>query len=223
MPHIPQWKRLLSYLTDIRLDESGSAYNPHLEVLLAKGRLQLVSRNAVYSYDDLYLNFYRAFRQIDIGERDIKSALVLGLGLGSVPYMLEYKFGVECHFTAVELDPEVIYLAEKWSLPRLQSPITTYQADAAAYVYTCTEQFDLITVDVFDDDKVPVAFEQPRFLARIRELLTPNGILLYNRLAALERDVIATQHFYEYTFKPAFPQGTYMDTRGNWMLCNVKP
>ena len=88
---IPFWKRWLSYLTPIRLEESASEYNPELTVMLDRGRLQLLSGNAIYSWDDLYHNFTRAFTQLQPENLGYQDVLLLGLGLGSVPYILEKK------------------------------------------------------------------------------------------------------------------------------------
>ena len=59
--HIPQRKYLWSHISPVILEETSSKLNPYLAVALAKGRLQLLSGNAIYSWDDLYDNFYTAF------------------------------------------------------------------------------------------------------------------------------------------------------------------
>ena len=55
-------------------------------------------------------------------------------------------------------------------------------ADATEYVADCTRRFDLVVVDLFVDALVPQAAEQEEFLLRLRELLRPGGLLLFNRL-----------------------------------------
>ena len=37
----PIWKKWLSYVKEISLEQTYSVYNPHLEVLLVEGRHQL--------------------------------------------------------------------------------------------------------------------------------------------------------------------------------------
>ena len=78
---------MLSYLKDVYLESETSIYNDELTVLLVKGQYQLVTPEAVYSYGNRYDNFFNAFKQIQIQSKEIDSVLLLGLGLGSVPYM----------------------------------------------------------------------------------------------------------------------------------------
>jgi len=63
---IPIWKKWLSHLTPLTLEETASEQNPELTVLLSRGRVQLLSGNAIYSWDDLYQNFLIAFDRLKI-------------------------------------------------------------------------------------------------------------------------------------------------------------
>lgn len=71
------------------IKETRSEINPELKVYLSLGRLKLITGNAIYSYEDKYINFVEAFNFINIKNKSVKGALVLGLGLGSIPYILE--------------------------------------------------------------------------------------------------------------------------------------
>ena len=149
-----------------------------------------------------------------------KEVLILGLGLGSIPIILENKFGRQFHYTAVELDEAVIYLANRYGLAGLSSPITTICADAYAFLMQNEEKYGLICMDIFLDDVVPLPFETDEFLEALRKALAPGGLLLYNRLTDNLRDQKATQFFFEQHFLSIFPQGAYLDVGGNWMLFN---
>ena len=113
----PLWKRFLSYLFEIHIESTSSEYNPHLYVSLQKGRYQLSTANAVYSFEDLYDNFSDAFKEIDLDRLNIQNVLILGFGLGSIPIILEQNFKKKYHYTGVEIDEEVLYLAKKiWNV-----------------------------------------------------------------------------------------------------------
>lgn len=216
----PFWKNILSYLTEFHIESAPSEINPHLYVSLSKGRYQLSTANAVYSYGDLYDNYFKAFRKKGVLKSNIETVLVLGFGLGSIPFMLEKKFGKKYHYTGIEIDENVIYLAEKYVLHDLKSPVELFCADAFAYVMQCREKFDLIAMDVFLDDLVPNQFESSEFLNALKGLIAENGTLLYNRLSLTDEDLENTQFFFEHQFKPVFPNGIYLDVGGNWMLMN---
>lgn len=220
--NIPFWKKWLSYLFEIHIESAPSEHNPHLYVSLVKGRYQLCTEHAVYSYGDLYDNFVRAFMRLDLEKLPGKEVLILGFGLGSIPVILEKKFGKDFHYTAVELDEEVLYLANKYTLPELDSPVQIIQADAFAFSHLCEEKYDLICMDVFLDDVIPADFETSAFLENLKSMLNPNGVLLYNRLALTDRDKKATNFFFETEFLRVFPAGYALDTIGNRILVNEK-
>ncbi len=217
---IPTWKRWLSYLFEMHIESAPSELNPHLYVSLKNGRLQLCTANAIYSYEDLYDNFTKTFhrfkKELEIGEE----VLILGFGLGSVPLIMERMFERSFQFTGIELDESVIYLANKYALPNLESPVQLITANAFAYVYQTTQKFDLIAMDVFLDDVIPEDFETTDFLEALKSLLKPNGVLLYNRLALEKQDLEKTLAFFENEFKTVFENGHYIDVEGNWMLMN---
>ncbi len=214
----PIWKIWLSYLAEIRLESAASAYNPHLQVSLKQGRYQLSTAHAVYSYGDLYSNFDRAFQQLNLDQLPGDAALILGFGLGSIPLLLEKKFDRRFHYTAVEIDETVLELANRYTMPDIASPIDFVCADAAIFLETTQETFDLICMDIFQDDTVPPAFEDLSFLKNLKQTLSPEGLLLYNRLAATGKDVAKTKAFFEQSFLSVFPQGKYLDVKGNWIL-----
>ena len=217
---IPTWKKYLSYLFEFHIESAPSEINPHLYVSLSRGRYQLSTANAIYSFADLYDNFTLTFQQINL-PADQQEVLILGFGLGSIPYMLEKKFHKTYQYTAVEIDENVLYLANKYTLPELASSITTIPADAFAYAHYSHDKFDMICMDVFLDDLVPENFETVHYLEQLESLLHPNGILLFNKLAANKKDREQAAQFFD-LFKTVFPNGTYLDVNGNWMLVNDK-
>lgn len=220
---IPFWKKWLSHLMPITLEETATEQNPELSVVLSKGRVQLLSGDAIYSWDDLYKNFLVAFDRLNIVERKIEDVLLLGLGLGSIPYMLEKIFNRKYHYTAVEWDETVAELAHKYTISRLESPIEVVTADAEVFVAVTEEQVDLLIIDIFEDEITPPQFCTDEFLQACKELLRPGGLLMFNRLHGEDVSVQqVTERFFEQRFKNVFPEAWAIDTKGNWILCAEK-
>ena len=219
----PLWKRWLSYIKEVHLEDASSSINPELHVSLVKGRCQLYTHNAIYSFEDLYANYYKAFGRIPLRRLEIDHMLVLGLGLGSIPWMLERSFSRLYYYTAVELDENVAYLAQKYALSELSSSVEIVLADAFLFVAQTEQRFDLIAMDIFQDDEIPPKFEEIGFLEDLRRLVAPGGLLMYNRLSRTARDLSATRIFFEGPFRTVFPEASYFDLRGNWMLFNRNP
>ena len=182
--NIPFWKKLLSHIVEFPLETVLGNDNLPLTVCLHKGRFQLYSENAIYSWDDLYTQFRDVFNHLSPEIKQKKEVLLLGLGLGSIPYLLENKMGVDAYYTAVELDESIIYLAEKYTLQYLKSGISTVQADALDFPFYTEEKFDLICFDVFNDHLTPLEFFSTDYFEALKECLEPNGLLLFNVLRA---------------------------------------
>ena len=211
--------RLLSYFWDQRLETASSAHNEYLEVMLSSGRYRLNTANATYSHEDLYHNFYRAFKRLNFEELELKNALVLGLGLGSVPLMLYKYFGQKStRFVGVDIDEIVLQLAKKYLPPEVDKNINYRQADAFDFVIDHTKRYDLIAVDVFLDMETPQAFRKPQFLHRLPALLQPDGYLLYNLLTITPQLRAQAETFYKQTFAPIFPGCELIPVSGNRML-----
>jgi spermidine synthase len=214
------WRRLKSYIIEVPIETVESGYNPYLSVILKNGQYQLLTENAIYSYGELYDNFSKAFKRIDLDNLKIENVLILGFGLGSIPLMLETMFHKKYHYTAVEIDPEVLKLANKYTVVNLTSPIEFHLSDASVYAAFSEEKFDMICMDVFLDDMVPTELEQEEFLLDLKKMLAPNGILLFNKLAHYQKDKNIAQSFFQNHFKRIFTEGTYLDVEGNFILLN---
>lgn len=215
---VSRWKKWWSMFAEVPVIHTSSPYNEELSVVIRYGRYQLCTANAIYSYGDLYDNFSQAFRQMDWEDRKTEEVLLLGLGLASIPYMLEKKFDKNFHYTAVEIDPVVLQLANTFVLPEIKSPVDAYIADAEIFVATCMDTFDLICMDVFQDDQVPESFESTEFLEVLKGCLTETGTVLFNRLATTAEDRKKSTRYFETVFKAVFPQAVQLDTGGNYML-----
>jgi len=215
-------KKILSYLVDIQLDTTSTALNPVLQLSLRNGRFYLTTTNAVYSHGDLYDNFLQAFKKLDFAKNKFNNILVLGFGMGSVPYMLERVFNQKFNCTGVEADGQIAAWAERYVLPELTNPVKLHLADAIVFVEKCSLQFDLVVMDVFLDDVVPLQFESDIFLLKLKTLLGPNGLLLFNRLADTPVALELTTDFFQKKFSGIFREASYLDVSGNWILANRK-
>jgi spermidine synthase len=106
-----------------------------------------------------------------------RSALVLGLGGATIPHLLVDRFG-PLPITVIEKDPDVIALARRvFGIPRKTDIV---EADAFTWVDAADDTFDYIAEDLFEHNRVPaLVFARP-FLRKLKELLTPGGLLALN-------------------------------------------
>lgn len=212
------WSKIGSYFVDILLEKQQSVHSGTLELIQRKGRLALCTENAVYSYEDLYSNFRDSFKQMNWSNLKGNKVLVLGMGMGSIPQLLEQQFGNRFRYTLVELDEVVVALAQKYTLPKLQSDYKVVTANAMDFVANDNQQYDIIAVDLFVDDKTPAIFEQADFLENCKKRLRPKGVLIYNRLTYNEILKAKTAFFYKNYFQPIFIKSVVLTLDGNKML-----
>lgn len=214
------FKHWLSYIAPLVVAHYSSDFNPSLKVVLDKGRYKLITDNAIYSFGDLYANYRRAFDAYDWNTHPVKNCLILGLGLASIPYMLVTRYKKEMEFTAVELDEVVSKLAYDYVLAPNQINVQVFTADAASFLDWHEGQYDMICSDVFEGDHIPESLETIEALESMKSLLSPKGILLYNRLSRYKSDKTKSLEFREKAFRTVFPDGDYLDVHGNWMFVN---
>lgn len=144
---------------EIPVLETSTAHNPELKIVLSRGRYKLITNGAIYSYSDLYSNYRKAFERLKWEQHTIRSCLVLGLGLGSIPDMLVSRFHKNIRFTAVEIDEVVSKLAYDFVLKPKQIPVELFTADAASFLQWHHGTYDMICSDVFVGDSIPPGYK----------------------------------------------------------------
>lgn len=216
----PFWKRCLSYFTEIHIESAPSELNPHLYISLRHGRYQLSTANAIYSYGDLYDNFVGVFKKLNWNKRAVDEVLILGFGTGSIPYMLEKIWDKKFKYTAVEKDENVLYLANKYTVPDMKSNISFIPADAEHFVEMTQSKYDMICMDIFVDDTIPDVFKEKEFLRKLKGLLNDDGVLLYNTLASNPSDITQSTTFFNEEYLKVFPDGIKLEVGENFMLVN---
>lgn len=206
-------RNFLSYFFPLTQEKILSPLNGPLEILLFKGRFQLVTEHAMYSFEDLYTSYGKALASIRFN--NIKKVLVLGLGLGSIPQIIQKKKSDPGNITCVEFDPIIIQIAQKY-YPNQQKwkSLTIVEADAMKYIMQCTEQFDLVTVDLFIDTNVPSPFSEITFLEKLKTVISQNGILLFSRM----KENYYLEKMLWKNLEKVFPGKAEIETEGNSIL-----
>jgi len=132
--------------------------------------------------------------QAMLPEQRPASALLLGLGGGTVAHLLVRRFG-PLPITGVDSSPEMIAIArEAFALAEL--PLTIVQADALQYVHHTDERFGYVAVDLYRGNRLVRGVLALPFLRALAARLLPGGTLAFNlfadsylqgRLSRLER------------------------------------
>ncbi|HOZ75096.1 MAG TPA: fused MFS/spermidine synthase [Flavobacterium sp.] len=197
-------KKLLSYFVPVVIHRKKSAVSKDLEISWNNGQLVLDSTNTNYSYGSLQRILRKGLKNIGFDKiKAMQSVLVLGVAGGSVIKTLvdEIKYGGK--ITGVEIDPEVIQLANKYfsldQIPNLKIVI----GDAFEFVLKTHEKYDLIIIDIFQDTAMPNFLFEKFFMDRIGQLLRPKGNILFNTMTLdSKHDQRNERYLVEFNNKP---------------------
>ena len=176
-------RKAISFLYPINIYKQPSANSKMLEVTWVDGKLLLDSENANYSFGSLQRVLRQGLSAIGFARIEkMQEILVLGVAGGSVIHTLIDEANFRGNITGVEIDPQVIDVARKFfSLDEIQN-FEVVIDDAAEFVKTTTKRFNLIIIDIFNDQEMPgFLFEQP-FIDNVTLLLEPGGFILFNTM-----------------------------------------
>lgn len=182
-------KKLASFLIPINIYKRKSAVSTTLEVTWANGELVLDSKNTNYSYGSLQRILRTGLKSIGFETiKKMDSILVLGVAGGSVIKTLSQEIKFKGTITGVEIDPEIIAIANEYfklnEIPNLKIVLE----DAYEFVSKTDKTFDLIIIDIFQDTTMPdFLFEAP-FINHSKELLNPKGFILFNTMLIQNSD-----------------------------------
>lgn len=189
-------KKILSYLLPINVYKQHSSVSKNLEVTWANGELVLDSKNTNYSYGSLQRILRIGLESIGF-ETVLKAEhiLVLGVAGGSVIKTLSKEIGFKGRITGVEIDSEVLQIANSYfgldKIPNLEIIVD----DASKYVLKDKNKYGLIIVDIFQDTTMPDFLFEDSFQKQICELLDKKGIILFNTMCLTDKDRLRNKEY----------------------------
>ena len=177
------FQKFLSYLVPINILKVKSDFSKTLEVTYNNGELVIDSLNTNYSYGSLQRILAKGLRFI--GKEKIQKMnhiLILGIAGGSVIKTLKNEFEYQNKITGVEIDPNIIDLANKYfQLDEIQN-LEIIITDAFEFVLRSSTQYDLVIIDIFQDTVMPSFLFEKYFIEKIEDLTATNGYILFNTM-----------------------------------------
>ena len=177
------FQKFLSYLVPINILKVKSDFSKTIEVTYNNGELVIDSLNTNYSYGSLQRILGKGLRFI--GKEKIQKMnhiLILGIAGGSVIKTLKNEFEYQNKITGVEIDPNIIDLANKYfQLDEIQN-LEIIITDAFEFVLRSSTQYDLVIIDIFQDTVMPSFLFEKYFIEKIEDLTAANGYILFNTM-----------------------------------------
>ncbi|MBE2290223.1 MAG: hypothetical protein IAE95_11755 [Chitinophagaceae bacterium] len=182
----------------LRREDRGK--DDYIELFLYQGRLQLATRDALYSDGTAYLPARELYRHFNADLPLVENVLVLGTGLASIVHVFAEK-GYRPRFTLVETDKQILKWAMEFAPKDVElDPVCT---DAAGYMGSCNKKFDLIFIDIFNGRFVPPFVFSEQFLNSCKGMLEPNGHIAMNYMLNEWNEWLLVQRIFARVF-PGF-------------------
>lgn len=175
-------KRIISYIHPIVLEHENGEIVPCVEVRANNGKFTLDGKSVNYSFGSLHKVFDKTFEYFNLHGKRIDSVLILGFGAGSVAQIITRKYNPDCKIIGVERDSVVLKHAAKYFRLDQYKNLSIVQEDAVEYVKTVNETYDLVVIDMFIENRVPVAAKQKEFLCAVKHLLKEDAMVFFNKI-----------------------------------------
>jgi Spermidine synthase len=175
-----QRKILLSYLYPIVIERIRCSNGKEAQLKLYFNQLQLTYHDAIYSFGTMYHPFVKTLKIIQGFLPDVKHMVMLGSGLGSGLKILQTKYQLFPESILVDKEEEIIRLSQDYMKLNSQQNVSWINQDAMDYLKTCSKKSDLILIDLFEGMEVDGRFKQIEFYQSLKQVLSQNGIAIFN-------------------------------------------
>ena len=182
------FQKFFSYLFPITIHKKKSFLSKSLEVTWNNGELVLDSENTNYSFGSLQRILKKGLKYIGYERiRKFDSVLILGVAGGSVIKTLANEVKFKGKITGIEIDPEVLVIANTYFKLKEIKNLDVIQDDAFEFVLKTKQKYDLIIIDIFQDTTMPNFLFEDFFINRVNFLLNINGFILFNTMVLTEK------------------------------------
>lgn len=171
------------------LTEKESLYN-YIQVVKYQDQYQLILNegqaiHSVYTPGQVLSNgiwdlFLMApfFNNPPFRSQDVHSAAIIGLGAGTIPYIISNTYG-PIPIDGVEIDPEIVKLGRHYFA--MNEPNLNVIVDDGRYFLERTNKhYDLICIDAYQQPYIPFQMTTKEFFQLVRTHLTPKGTIALN-------------------------------------------
>lgn len=208
-------KKILSYLYPITIYKKSSSISKSIEVVLYNGQLLVDTPNTNYSYGSLQRILRFGLKKIGFHTiQKMNHILVLGIAGGSVIKTLVNEVKFTNKIVAVDIDQEIVTIAKRFfKLDEIQN-LEIVINDAQDFVFQTDTKFDLIVVDIFQDNYMPDFLFSEKFLNQLSKILTSKGLVMFNTMknSVLEKE--RNQKLFEYS-KEKYSVMIFPNVEGN--------
>ena len=131
---------------------------------------------------ELVFWYTREIAQVVSQHQQPKHILVLGGGAYTLPAYFAAKYPT-AQIDVIEIDPQLAAIAEKYFAYQPSKNIRHIAMDARTYVNHAATVYDVVVVDAFGDDSVPLSLVTAEYGVAVKRIVALDGIVVANILA----------------------------------------
>ena len=176
--------------------QGSSKYNPNIKIVKVGKTLRLTVDGYIQSvnYDSPVCSKLFTGKTVDLVKREIPDAnnfLALGLGGGTMQKLISMKFK-DPEIVSVDIDEHMVEIAKKYFDLDSISNHRIIVDDALRVVVEPDEndlekaEFDVAIVDIFVGNSSPDLVKTGNFIAHLKRLVEPDGLIVFNRNYTIE-------------------------------------
>ena len=126
-----------------------------------------------------YFTLASAFQPARPEDAAPASVAILGLAGGTTARQYTAAYGQATHITGVEIDPDIIAVANRYFHLR-DANVTPVIQDARYWLASDTGRYDVIALDAYRQPYIPFHLTTREFFGQVRQHLKPGGVAVVN-------------------------------------------
>ena len=116
---------------------------------------------------------------------EAKTALFVGIGGGIGPMEFHDHYGMQVD--AVDVDPEVVRVAEEWFYLAPSDALKVHVSDGRRFLARSDRKYDIIILDAYSSGgSIPWHLVTRQFYELVKRHLAPDGVMVSNLISALD-------------------------------------
>ena len=137
----------------------------------------------IYSVNLPYINYFLIPYLMN---NKIKSVLLIGLGSGKIVNDYEFLFNDLKTVDVIDLEENIVFIAEEFFNFKPSSKFNFILQDGITYLRNNKKKYDLIVVDVANNDGIDLRFLGEEYFENIKKSLKKSGIFVSNMCAGTD-------------------------------------
>ena len=171
------------YGTSIVYDLYGYRCLTFDKILFKKDKIEHCSQSImeINATNKLIFSYIKQFVALAVlMNKEPKKVLIIGVGGGSVAKAFSYMYP-DVKLDLVDINENIIDIVQNYFYLKPNENIKIYNEDGVSFVKNSAKtKYDIIILDAFNKDYIPVKMLTTKFLVDIKSILKPRGFLLAN-------------------------------------------